>query len=173
MLNNHQKLGNHGTDSASFTFEALSGHALRVYAFSGSEDEAHRPYEFEIELVDENPAVDFSELLGQPACLSVSDKRGSGRHVHAVIRHLKQRHTANLRTHYRCVLVPRLWFPRLVTDHRIFQNMTVLQIIEQVLKEQNFTGDSYAFKCFYDYAPREYCVQHGETALHFISRLCE
>jgi type VI secretion system secreted protein VgrG len=172
MLNNFQQSRNNNATNASFTFETPSGHSFRVYAFSGAE-EVHRPYEFKIELVAESPDVEFSALLGRPACLGVPDKSGSVRHVHGLIRHFKQLHTANLRTHYRCVLVPRMWFLSLVTDLRIFQNMTVLQIIEQVLKEQNFTGDSYAFKCFYDYPPREYCVQYGETALHFISRLCE
>jgi len=102
-----------------------------------------------------------------------ADRSGGVRHVHGVVRSFRQLHTANLRTHYSCSLVPRLWFLGLVTDHRIFQNLSVLQILEQILKEQNFTGDSYAFRCFFDYAPREYCVQYGETCLHFISRLCE
>ena len=159
-------------DSSWFTFEAPADHAFRVFAFTGTE-EAHRPYEFEIELVDESSSVDFTKLLSQPACLSVADKSGGVRHVHGLIRHFAQLHTSNLRTHYRCLIVPRLWFLGLVTDHRIFQNMSVLQIIKQILNEQNFTGDSYAFKCFFDYAPREYCVQYGETSLHFISRLCE
>ena len=157
---------------ACFSFATPSDSTFRVYAFSGFE-EAHRPYEFEIELVHESGNVDFASLLGQPGCLSISDKSGSVRHVHGIIRHFAQLHTANVRTHYRCLLVPRLWFLGLTTDHRIFQNLSVLQIIEQTLKEQNFTGDSYAFKCFFDYAPREYCVQYGETGLHFISRLCE
>ena len=155
-----------------FTFTTPSDATFRVYAFSGTE-EAHRPYEFEIELVHESGEVDFVSLLGQTGCLGITDKSGGVRHVHGLIRHFAQLHTANLRTHYRCLLVPRLWFLGLVTDHRIFQNMSVLQIIEQILKEQNFTGDSYAFKCFFDHAPREYCVQYGETGLHFISRLCE
>jgi type VI secretion system secreted protein VgrG len=154
------------------TFETQSESTFRVYAFTGTE-EVHRPYEFEIELVHEASNVDFAGLLGQTACLSVSDKSGGVRHVHGVIRDFCQLHTANARTHYRCTLVPRLWFLGQATDHRIFQNLTVLQIIEQVLKEQNFTEDSYAFKCFFDYEPREYCVQYGETSLHFISRLCE
>ncbi len=155
-----------------FTFETQSVSTFRVYAFSGTE-EVHRPYEYEIELVHEASNVDFAGLLGQTACLSVADKSGGVRHVHGVIRDFRQLHTANARTHYRCTLVPRLWFLGQATDHRIFQNLTVLQIIEQVLKEQNFTEDSYAFKCFFDYEPREYCVQYGETSLHFISRLCE
>ena len=155
-----------------FTFDTPANTGFRVYAFSGVE-ETHQPYEFEIELVHESGSLDFSTLLAQPACLGISDKSGGVRHVHGIIRSLTQLHTANLRTHYRCLLVPRLWFLGLVTDHRIFQNMSVPRIIEQILTEQNFTGDSYAFKCFFDYAPREYCVQYGETALHFISRLCE
>jgi len=159
-------------DTAWFTFETPADDGFRVYSFSGIE-ETHRPYEFEIELVHESASVDFGGLLGQPACLNITDRSGGVRHVHGVVRSFRQLHTANLRTHYRCTLVPRLWFLGLVTDHRIFQNMSVLQIIEQILKEQNFTGDSYAFKCFFEYAPREYCVQYGETALHFISRLCE
>ncbi|HCU67739.1 MAG TPA: type VI secretion system tip protein VgrG [Desulfomicrobium sp.] len=159
-------------DRSWFTFDAPSDQDFRVYSFAGTE-EIHRPYEFDIELVLDSAIVDLTGLLGHPACLSLTDKSGENRHVHGVIRHFSQLHTSNLRTHYRCLLVPRLWFLGLVTDHRIFQNMSVLRIIEQILKEQNFTGDSYAFKCFYDYAPREYCVQYGETSLHFISRLCE
>jgi len=155
-----------------FTFDTPAHSDLRVYAFSGTE-EVHKPYEFEIELIHESASIDFAELLGRPACLGIADKSGGVRHVSGVIRSFTQLHTANVHTHYRAVLVPRLWFLGLVTDHRIFQNMSVPRIIEQVLKEQNFTGDSYAFKCFFDYAPREYCVQYGETALHFISRLCE
>jgi type VI secretion system secreted protein VgrG len=155
-----------------FTFEAPSASGFRVYSFTGTE-EVHKHYEFDIELVHESADTDFAALLGRPACLSVADKSGGVRHVHGVIRHFAQQHTANARTHYRCLLVPRLWFLGLVTDHRIFQNMSVPQIIEKILKEQNFTGDSYAFRCFFDYAPREYCVQYGETGLHFISRLCE
>jgi hypothetical protein len=55
-----------------FTLKTPSNAAFRVYAFSGTE-EMHRPYEFEIELVHEASNVDFSYLLGQTACLSVSE----------------------------------------------------------------------------------------------------
>jgi len=110
-----------------FTFEVEGGPDFGVFAFSGTE-EAHRPYEFEIELTHESPSLDFSGLLGQPACLAIADRSGAARHVHGVIRHFRQLHTANFRTHYRCLLVPRLWFLGLTADHRIFQNMNVLQI---------------------------------------------
>lgn len=49
----------------------------------------------------------------------------------------------------------------------------MLQIIDKLLKEQGFPAESYAFKLFFTYEPREYCVQYGESDLHFITRLCE
>jgi type VI secretion system secreted protein VgrG len=159
-------------NSTWFTFDAGGGFTFGVYAFSGVE-EAHRPFEFAIELVHDSANIDFSEFMGQPASLSIADRSGGVRHVHGVIRQFTYMHTANSRSHYRCLLVPRFWYLGLVTDHRIFQNMSVVQIIEQILNEQGFAGDAYSFRCFHEYAPREYCVQYGESSLHFISRLCE
>ncbi|MBU4526139.1 MAG: hypothetical protein KUA37_09315 [Desulfomicrobium sp.] len=55
-----------------FKFKTPSNAAFRVYAFSGTE-KMHRPCEFEIELVHEASNIDFSNLLVQTACLSVSE----------------------------------------------------------------------------------------------------
>ena len=154
-----------------FNFTAQSGD-FGVYAFSSFE-EACKPYEFGIELVSRSANVDLTALLGAPACLSIADRSGSERLVHGLIREMEQLHTANRFTHYRCSLVPRLWFLGQIRDHRIFQNLSVVEIIQQILKEQGFTGDAASFKLCYAYEPREYCVQYGETDLHFITRLCE
>ena len=154
-----------------FNFTAQSGD-FGVYAFSGFE-EACKPYEFGIELVSRSANVDLTALLGTPACLSIADRSGGERLVHGLIREMEQLHTANRFTHYRCSLVPRLWFLGQIRDHRIFQNLSVVEIIQQILKEQGFTGDAASFKLCYAYEPREYCVQYGETDLHFITRLCE
>ena len=154
-----------------FNFTAQSGD-FGVYAFSGFE-EVCKPYEFNIELVSRSANVDLTALLGTPACLSIADRSGGERLVHGLIREMEQLHTANRFTHYRCSLVPRLWFLGQIRDHRIFQNLSVVEIIQQILKEQGFTGDAASFKLCYAYEPREYCVQYGETDLHFITRLCE
>ena len=154
-----------------FNFTAQSGD-FGVYAFSGFE-EVCKPYEFGIELVSRSANVDLTALLGTPACLSIADRSGGERLVHGLIREMEQLHTANRFTHYRCSLVPRLWFLGQIRDHRIFQNLSVVEIIQQILKEQGFTADGSSFKLSCSYEPREYCVQYGETDLHFITRLCE
>ncbi|MDE7065631.1 MAG: type VI secretion system tip protein VgrG, partial [Desulfovibrionaceae bacterium] len=143
-----------------------------VYAFSGRE-EVCTPYEFSIELISTSADVDLTALLGSPACLSIADRSGQERPIHGLIREMEQLHTANRFTHYRCSLVPRLWFLGQIRDHRIFQNLSVVQIIRQLLKEQGFPADAASFKLSGTYDPREYCVQYGETDLHFITRLCE
>ena len=51
--------------------------------------------------------------------------------------------------------------------------MSVVEIIQKILKEQGFDGGASSFKLSRNYEPREYCVQYGESCLHFISRLCE
>lgn len=81
-------------DSSWFTFELQPGPEYRVFAFSGHE-EAHEPYEFEIELVHDSPNVNFAEVLGRSACLRIADKSGDSRLVHGVVRSFAQLHTGN------------------------------------------------------------------------------
>ena len=76
-------------------------------------------------------------------------------------------------SHYQCVIVPRVWFLGRNRNHRIFQHKSVKEIISRILEEQGFAPETFAFKCFYRYEAREYCVQYGESDLYFISRLCE
>ena len=158
-------------NSAWFTFRTQQGD-FAVYAFSG-EETVSRPYEFFIELVSRSSNVDIVSLLGTPACLSITDRSGGTRLVHGLISEMQQLHTANRFTHYRCTIAPRLWFLDKIRDHRIFQELSVVDIIQKILKEAGFTAEDYSFKLFYEYEPREYCVQYGETYLHFISRICE
>ncbi|MDR3176312.1 MAG: type VI secretion system tip protein VgrG [Desulfovibrio sp.] len=160
-------------DSTWFNFRLDGGGEFAVYAFSGFE-EVHRPYEFSIELVSTSANEDITARIGKNACLSIADRSGSVRPVHGLVAQMEQLHTSNKYTHYRCTIVPRLWFLDAIVDHRIFQKKSVVEIIEKILKEQGFSsGDVFDFQLAAAYEPREYCVQYGETDLHFISRLCE
>lgn len=162
-------------NSAWFTFTAaaaLTTSDFAVYSFTGYE-EACKPYEFVIELVSRSYSADLTSLLGTPACLSIADRSGEKRLVHGLIREMKQLHTANVFTHYRATLVPRLAFLGQIRDHRIFQNLTVVEIIQKILKEQGFKGGETSFTVGQKLEPREFCLQYGETDLHFITRLCE
>ena len=72
--------------------------------------------------------------------------------------------------HYRAEIVPWLWYLGHSTDCRIFQNLSVPEIIEQVFQTFGFSDFEMAVSRG-DYPKLEFCVQYRETALNFISRL--
>ena len=145
---------------------------LSVYAFSGTET-VGAPYEFSIELVSRDSNLDLTGMLGREGLLTITDKSGRERLVHGVIRQTEQLHTANAYTHYRCELVPRLWFLSRTRDHKIYQRQSVPQIIRAVLNKHIFLAQAYSFKLRETYPEREYVVQYAESDMDFVLRLCE
>ncbi|MFQ5570016.1 MAG: type VI secretion system Vgr family protein [Rhodothermales bacterium] len=128
-----------------------------------------RLYRFEIDLVSHDPLVDFGDVVGlaarftmmrglQPVIIpgEVWDFQQLGRTADFVA--------------YRALLVPRLWTLSLTFQSRIFQRMTVQQILEEVLST---SGITHRFELNGQYEEREYCVQFQETSLNFIHRVME
>ncbi|MCK0149289.1 type VI secretion system tip protein VgrG [Marivita sp. S6314] len=74
--------------------------------------------------------------------------------------------------HYRAEVCPWLWFLTRRTDLRIFQELTVVDIIQKVMQEHGFSGNLNA-KLQQRYETRTYCTQYRETDFDFISRLME
>ncbi|MBW7984129.1 type VI secretion system tip protein VgrG [Enterobacillus tribolii] len=72
---------------------------------------------------------------------------------------------------YRLEMSTWLWFLKQNRNCRIFQNINVVSIIEQVFARYSFADYRIALEG--SYAPREYCVQFEETDLNFVSRLME
>ena len=143
-------------------------HPVQVLAFSG--DEAiSSPFSFDVELVCDRADLDLEALLHTSAFLGF-DRQGHG--VHGQIYRIAQNSPGKRLSVYRLTLVPRLAYLEHRTNHRIFQNKTVQQIIETLLEEHGILGTIYGFTLQSTYTPREYCVQYGESDLHFIQRLC-
>jgi type VI secretion system secreted protein VgrG len=151
---------------------SIAGNNFPVFSFAGQE-EVSKLFEFRIEFVSSSSNEDLTELINKEACLTIKELDGGERHIHGLAVHLSQLHTANSVTHYVCTLCPRLWYLQKRTDHRIFQNLSVPDIIAHVLSSYGFSAGMYSFKLFYEYKPREYCVQYGESDFHFISRLAQ
>ncbi len=68
--------------------------------------------------------------------------------------------------------MPWLWFLGHTSDCRIFQNLNVPDIIEQVFKTYGFTDYQMSVSRG-DYPKLDFCVQYRESALNFVSRLME
>ncbi|MBC9248647.1 type IV secretion protein Rhs [Pseudomonas alcaligenes] len=145
-------------------------HDLQVLAFHGREV-LDQPYHFEVELVSEQPDLDLQALLGQAAFLAFSP---AGQGIHGLVLEAAQGESGKRLTRYRLVLQPKLAWLAQRHNQRIFQHLTVPQIIATVLEEHGILAAAYRFQLGPTvYPPREYCVQYDESDLHFIQRLCE
>lgn len=145
------------------------GNDLQVLAFHGREA-LNRPYRFDIELVGDRPDLDLQSLLHQRAYLSL----GQGVGVHGLLYQVAQGESGRRLTRYRVSLVPRLAYLEHRQNQRIFQQLTVPQIIAKVLEEHGILADAYRFQLGPTVYPlRDYCTQYDESDLHFVQRLCE
>ncbi len=153
----------------SLTLEGVE-HDLQVLAFSGREA-ISQPYRFDLELVSEHPDLDLQALLHKPVFLAF-DPAGMG--IHGLVHRIAQGESGKRLTRYRLTLVPQLAYLAHRINQRIFQHLSVPQIVAQVLEEHGIQANAYRFQPGpVIYPPREYCVQYDETDLHFIQRLCE
>ncbi|WP_104098353.1 type VI secretion system tip protein VgrG [Stutzerimonas kunmingensis] len=158
-------------NQAHFTL-SLEGieHDFKVLEFQGREA-ISQPYRFDLELVSERPDLDLESLLHRRAFLAFAPD-GSG--IHGLVHQAAQGESGQRLTRYRLTLVPQLAYLAHRTNQRIFQHLSVPQIVAQVLEEHGIQADAYRFQLGpVIYPPREYCVQYDESDLHFIQRLCE
>ncbi|MGE6793730.1 type VI secretion system tip protein TssI/VgrG [Pseudomonas guineae] len=152
----------------SLSIEGVS-HDLQVLEFSGREA-ISQPFEFELELVSERPDLDLESLLHQAAFLAFNQ---AGNGIHGQIYRVAQGESGKRLTRYHVTLRPQLAYLAHRTNQRIFQHLTVEEIISQVLEEHGIQANAYQFQLGSIYPEREYCVQYDETDLHFVQRLCE
>ncbi|ANI17267.1 type IV secretion protein Rhs [Pseudomonas citronellolis] len=153
----------------SLTLDGLE-HDFQVLRFHGREA-ISQPYRFELELVSERPGLDLEALLHKPAFLAFSP---AGPGIHGLIQQAGQGDAGQRLTRYRVVLAPQLAYLAQRSNQRIFQQLTVPQIIARVLEEHGILADAYRFQLGPTvYPPRDYCTQYDESDLHFVQRLCE
>ncbi|MBS4151881.1 type VI secretion system tip protein TssI/VgrG [Pseudomonadota bacterium DY0742] len=154
-----------------FSLQLPVEHDLQVLEFRGREA-LSTPFAFEVELVSERPDLELESLLHQPAFLAFAPD-GAG--IHGLVHRIAQGESGQRLTRYRLTLVPQLAYLAHCSNQRIFQHLTVPQIVAQVLKEHGIlAGVGHRFDLGpVVYPEREYCVQYDESDLHFIQRLCE
>ncbi len=143
---------------------------LLLKSFTGSEG-ISEPFHFTLNLRSEDHAIKFDDIVGQKVTFGVKQYAGKERYFHGWVRNFAQFPPEERLAVYRAEVVPWLWFLTRTTDCRIFQNMKVPDIVQQVFREFGFTDFEVQTQGSYD--PWEYCVQYRETAFNFISRLLE
>ncbi|WPX59161.1 type VI secretion system tip protein VgrG [Pseudomonas sp. DC1.2] len=155
-------------NTAHFTLHIPAvSHDFKVLAFDGTEA-ISALYAIKVELVSEHPDFDLERLLSQPAFLQFGF---NGEGLHGRIEDVMVGEAGKRLTRYHLTLVPALHYLQFSHNPRIFQRLTVPQIITQVLKGHGILSDAFSFHVSTS-PEREYCTQYGESDLDFVQRLC-
>ncbi|MBI6896039.1 type VI secretion system tip protein VgrG [Pseudomonas putida] len=153
----------------SYRFEPLASQdPFEVVSFT-LDEALSTPFKLVLELVSYEDNVDFAHLLDKPALFTILRGQRPMRYVHGLISAFSQGDTGFCRTRYQAVVEPKLARAGLRSNWRIFQQQSVPQILETLFKAQRITDFELGHS--FPHAPREFCVQAGETDLAFITRL--
>lgn len=128
-------------------------------------------FEYTLECVSENAALDLYEVLGQPISVEFDTDGDGVRHLHGLVceaGHIGSRGDYAL---YKLTMTAWPWLMTRTTDCRIFADQNVPAIIEAVLSDIGF--DDFDNRLMGQYEPRNFCVQYRESDFAFISRLME
>ena len=128
---------------------------------------------FHVVLEAESERLDLAptDLLGTGACVFVQLADGTRRPFHGLVTSFERRGRTARIGHYRLELRPTLWLLSRRTNCRIFQNLSVPQIVSEVL--QNAGLRDFDLRLAATYPMRDYCVQYRETDHDFVLRLLE
>ncbi len=133
------------------------------------------PFRFDLDaLAVASETIAFDALLGQSATVSLALPDGSARYLNGVVRRVAQGPQVPgvigdvTFRRYRLELVPKLWLLSRRVQSRIFQQLSVPDILKKVL-----TGIDASWELQGTYEPRDYCVQYQESDLAFAERLME
>ncbi|MBA3697950.1 MAG: type VI secretion system tip protein VgrG [Planctomycetes bacterium] len=161
---------------------AVADGTLVVAAFRGVEC-LSTPFRFELDLVSSKTDLDGEAILAaegwlgikQPTTLAGSGRRGVQLlRIHGVLTSFEQHGRDGDGVRYQAVLMPRLSRLALTSQSRIFQDLSTIDIVKQVLKDHGFEPDDACWRISgRSYPTREYVVQYRENDLAFISRLLE
>ncbi|AGA73150.1 type VI secretion system tip protein VgrG [Pseudomonas plecoglossicida] len=152
-----------------FTFQPLAGQIdFEVVSFE-LDEMISSPFQLKLELISFEDEVDFGQLLDQPVLFTIWRGERPLRYVHGLVSSFSQGETGFYRTRYRALVEPVLARAGLRSNWRIFQQKTVPQILELMLKRQGIAR--FEINSMGEHQVREFCVQAGETDLDFIARL--
>jgi type VI secretion system secreted protein VgrG len=128
------------------------------------------PY-YQLELVSPQADLDLDGLLGSVMGIDIDLDEGAVRSLHTHV--VAAYDTGQMEDKFTYTLELGSWLSFLAENRncRIFQNLTVPQIVEQVFAGHYRTD--FVFALQHDYESREYCVQFLESDLQFVKRLLE
>jgi len=149
-----------------------------VLTFEGRE-QLSTPFRYDIQFTSSDKAITPESVLMQDGAFSLTAPPVQGMPVQAPLRTLygvitgfKHLSSSQDEARYEVRLEPRMALLARSCQNAIYQNQTVPQIVEKILRERHqMRGQDFVFNLKSEYPSREQVIQYGEDDLTFISRL--
>lgn len=162
--------------------DALSN--ISVVSIKGHE-RLNEPWQYQIDFTSEDKQISIASMLSQTASLtfhpnqsplqvaqiSSFDHVAKTRKLYGIITEFSLVSISEDEARYRVKLEPRM---ALLANHHqsaIFQNKSVIDVVDEVLRNHNFIGIDFRFELKETYPVREFITQWQESDLNFIQRL--
>ena len=144
-----------------------------VLLFHGmrAREELGRLSEYHLDLLSADGEIDVDAILGKNVTIKLALPDDSTRYFNGYVTRFAQGELHGRYYQYTATVHPWLWFLTRTSDCRIFQEMTVPDIIKKVFADHG-TAD-FKLELTSTYRKWTYCVQYRETDFNFVSRLME
>jgi type VI secretion system VgrG family protein len=153
--------------------------AFNVVSFTGTEA-ISKTYRFEIILISDDPDIDFSGMLNNPATLTVmSTDQATEVPYHGILAEFEQLSKVKDFYLYRAVLVPKIWRTSLSRVNEVYlSEQSVPDLVQDLLKKRQLVPNTdfemaLAPALASPYTTRSFYCQFNETDFNFIARRLE
>ncbi len=134
-----------------FTFVVGEGKlAFDVVEFE-LEEALCEPFRLNLKLASDKNAIDFRQVLDQPGTFTLWQDGRPARYVHGIVSHFTQGSSGFRRTRYELLLEPQLARLELCCNWRIFQEKSVPEILQALLKEHRVLD--YEQRIYHEHLP--------------------
>jgi type VI secretion system secreted protein VgrG len=131
-----------------------------------------RPYRVSVEFATSDPGFEVTACLRQRALATLVGADGRQRLFDGIVERGRYVGHTGTQSHFRIEIVPLLALLAHREDCRIFQDMTAVEVVEQVLADAGI-DERVDWRLEQEVGKRDFVVQYRETDLSFLERLLE
>ncbi|MGL1885526.1 MAG: type VI secretion system tip protein VgrG [Reichenbachiella sp.] len=153
------------------TVSGLPEDQFIVLSFSGIE-EISVGYSYRVVAISLEADLSYDELIGMQTSFEVGQLDAAILH-HGIITEIDEEPFGQNQAQYTLTIEPKLSLCKYTTQSRIFQDLSVDQIIQEVLEGSGLTSNDFSLDLSGSYEAMEFTAQYNESDLNFIQRLME
>ena len=147
------------------------GEGVLLFHGMRGHEELGRISEYHLDLLSDNGEIDVDAILGKNVTIKLALPDDSTRYFNGFVTRFSQGEMHGRYYQYTATVHPWLWYLTRTADCRIFQEMTVPDILKKVFADHPMAD--FKLELTSSYRKWTYCVQYRETDFNFVSRLME